>query len=193
MVFVAAIFQNQGPIVRQSTRHTAPYLIRDLVPLAEGIANTGRKVHWLNIGDPGRFGFKPPQEVSAAVEEAARARAHTGYAPSQGDPELVKLLAKREGVPESRILVTAGLSEGISFLFRALVDLGEHILLPSPGYPLYNTKLRVSGGTDNYYQTDKDFMPVSISLRHTATAIFAISAGLRNELHSTMLPKSTLG
>jgi len=39
------------------------------------------------------------------------------------------------------------------------VDPGENVLLPSPSYPLYNTKLAVSWGENNYYVTDESFLP----------------------------------
>jgi alanine-synthesizing transaminase len=51
------------------------------------------------------------------------------------------------------------------FLFQALVDRGDNILLPSPGYPLYNTKLAVSFGTENFYPTDDNFLPVVEEMR----------------------------
>ncbi len=137
-------------------------MIRDLVPLAEAVEKSGRKVYWLNIGDPGLFGFRPPEKVTAAIAEAVLSRKYTGYPHSSGDPELVEVLAKREGVPKERILVTAGLSEGIAFVFHALAGAGEHILLPSPGYSLYNSRLAAETqmvDKSSFYSTDGNFQP----------------------------------
>ncbi len=132
-------YRNEGDIIRVPEKVSAPYMIRDLAPLAQEVADSGKKVYWLNIGDPGLFGFLPPQEVTDAIAWAVKSRAYTGYPPSQGDPDLIDVLAKMEGVPKERILVSAGLSEGISFIIRTLVAPGEHMLLPGPGYSLYNS------------------------------------------------------
>jgi aspartate/methionine/tyrosine aminotransferase len=68
------------------------------------------------------------------------------------------------------VTIHSGLSEGIDFLFQALVNPGENMLLPSPSYPLYNSKLRVNGGADNFYQTDEDFHPIVDDLRKKVNA-----------------------
>ncbi len=141
------------------------YEIRDIVARARKVQSTGKKIHWFNIGDPNQFGFKPPENITNAIIDALHDPKYSAYCPSEGDPELRAAIAKIEGVSPDYVTIHSGLSEGIDFLFQALVNPGENILLPSPSYPLYNTKLRVSGGTDNYYQTDKDFMPDTEDLR----------------------------
>jgi len=141
------------------------YEIRDIVSRARKVEATGKKVHWFNIGDPNQFGFAPPKHVTDAVIEALRTPKYSAYCPSEGDPELRAAIAKIEGVATEYVTIHSGLSEGIDFLFQALVNPGENVLLPSPSYPLYNTKLRVSGGTDNYYLTDENFIPVADDIR----------------------------
>lgn len=141
------------------------YEIRDIVARARKVQATGKKIHWFNIGDPNQFGFKPPEHVTAAIIAALKEPKYSAYCPSEGDPDLRAAVAKIEGVSSDYVTIHSGLSEGIDFLFQALVNPGENILLPSPSYPLYNTKLRVSGGTDNYYQTDKDFIPIPEDVR----------------------------
>lgn len=141
------------------------YEIRDIVARARKVQATGKKIHWFNIGDPNQFGFAPPEWVTSAIIAALHEPKYSAYCPSEGDPELRAAVAKIEGVSPDYVTIHSGLSEGIDFLFQALVNPGENILLPSPSYPLYNTKLRVSGGTDNYYQTDKDFIPIPEDIR----------------------------
>ncbi|MFA6489540.1 MAG: aminotransferase class I/II-fold pyridoxal phosphate-dependent enzyme [Candidatus Micrarchaeia archaeon] len=141
------------------------YEIRDIVARAKKVQATGKKIHWFNIGDPNQYGFKPPEWITNAIVEALRTPKYSAYCPSEGDPELRAAVAKIEGVTPDYVTIHSGLSEGIDFLFQALVNPGENILLPSPSYPLYNTKLKVSGGTDNYYQTDKDFIPDTDDIR----------------------------
>jgi aspartate/methionine/tyrosine aminotransferase len=141
------------------------YEIRDIVARARKVQAAGKKIHWFNIGDPNQFGFKPPEWITNAIMEALREPKYSAYCPSEGDPELRAAIAKIEGVSPDYVTVHSGLSEGIDFLFQALVNPGENILLPSPSYPLYNTKLKVSGGTDNYYLTGEDFMPDTDDIR----------------------------
>lgn len=135
------------------------YEIRDIVAKARKVEASGTKVHWFNIGDPNQFGFSPPQHITDAVIEALKDPKYSAYCPSEGDPELRQAIAKIEGVSAEFVTIHNGLSEGIDFLFQALVNPGENVLLPSPSYPLYNTKLRVFEGTDNYYITDENFLP----------------------------------
>ncbi len=141
------------------------YEIRDIVAKARKVQSTGKKVHWFNIGDPNQFGFKPPEHVTNAIIEALHEPKYSGYCASEGDTELRQAIAKIEGITSDFVTIHSGLSEGIDFLFQALLNPGENILLPSPGYPLYNTKARVLGGTDNFYQTDENFMPIPEDIR----------------------------
>jgi len=135
------------------------YEIRDIVTFARKVEATDKKIHWFNIGDPNQFGFKPPKQVTDAIIDALHEPKYSAYCPSQGDPQLREAIAKIEGVPVESVSVHSGLSEGIDFLFQALVDPGDNILLPSPSYPLYNTKLAVCSGVNNYYPTGEDFLP----------------------------------
>ncbi|MEM2138420.1 MAG: aminotransferase class I/II-fold pyridoxal phosphate-dependent enzyme, partial [Candidatus Anstonellaceae archaeon] len=141
------------------------YEIRDIVARARKVQATGKKVHWFNIGDPNQFGFKPPEWITSAIKEALGDPKYSAYCPSEGDPELREAIGKIESVPADYVTIHSGLSEGIDFLFQALVNPGENILLPSPSYPLYNSKLRVNGGMDNFYQTDDEFVPIVDDLR----------------------------
>jgi alanine-synthesizing transaminase len=153
------------PVVLADRIASVSYEIRDIVVRAKKVAATGKKIHWFNIGDPNQFGFRPPEHVTKAIIEALHDPKYSAYCPSDGDPELRAAIGKIEGVPPESVFVTSGLSEGIDFLFQALVNPGENILLPSPSYPLYNTKLKVSGGTNNYYASDGSFLPDTDSMR----------------------------
>ena len=43
------------------------YEIRDIVVHAKKVQAKGKKIHWLNIGDPNQFGFKPPGNITNAI------------------------------------------------------------------------------------------------------------------------------
>lgn len=141
------------------------YPIRDVVLAARKVQAKGMPMHWFNIGDPNRFDFAPPPWVTEAAKAALDDSQYSGYAPSEGDPELRAAIAKNEGLSPDNVFVTYGLSEGLSFLFDALLDPGDNILLPSPSYPLYSTISRVLGGTDRFYRTDENFQPDIDDLR----------------------------
>ncbi len=145
------------------------YEIRDIVARARKVQATGKKIHWFNIGDPNQFGFRPPIWITDAIIAALNEPKYSAYCPSEGDPELREAVGRIEGVPADHVTIHSGLSEGIDFLFQALVNPGENLLLPSPSYPLYNSKLKVNGGTDNYYQTDAEFVPVTDDIRKKIT------------------------
>lgn len=168
---MAVILSDRVTGVQLSFRmESVSYEIRDIVARARKVQATGKKIHWFNIGDPNQFGFKPPEWVTSAIIDALRQPKYSAYCPSEGDPELRAAIGKIEGVPSDFVTIHSGLSEGIDFLFQALVNPGENLLLPSPSYPLYNSKLKVNGGADNYYQTDKDFIPDTDDMRKKVNA-----------------------
>jgi len=134
------------------------YAIRNIVVEAQRVEAAGRKVRYLNIGDPVAFGFKPPVHLIEAVERALR-DGHNGYGPSAG------LLSAREAVaaghcahgwpisPE-RVFITGGTSEGIELALTALLDEDGDVLVPMPTYPLYTAIIAKLGATARYYRTD---------------------------------------
>jgi alanine-synthesizing transaminase len=140
------------------------YPIRDIVQEAKKLERQGTKMIYLNIGDPAPFGFRPPQHILDAAAEALKQN-YSGYAPSEGDPDLRKAIAEHEKVSSDDVFITSGLSEGIDFLFQALVDPGRNILLPTPTYPLYLTKERISYGTVDFYDCDENYEPDLDSMR----------------------------
>jgi len=152
-------------LIKPSARsELVSYPIRDIVLEAKAVEKTGVEMAYLNIGDPGPFGFRPPQHVLDAIKEAVDQN-YSAYAPSEGDPELRQAAAKYEGVEETDVFITAGLSEGIDFLFQGLVDPGRNILLPLPTYPLYSTKQRLAYGPLEFYNCDENYEPDLDDLR----------------------------
>src|SRR6476619_1700733 len=57
------------------------YAIRNIVAEAKKVEAAGRKVRYLNIGDPVPFGFQPPPHVVQAINQAMR-DGHHGHAPA---------------------------------------------------------------------------------------------------------------
>jgi len=134
------------------------YAIRNIVAEAKKVEATGKKVRYLNIGDPNQFGFVTPPHLIEAVVKAMR-DGHNGYTASPGIVEAREAVAAdftMRGVPTDpdRVLITSGTSEGIELALTGIVDEGEEVLVPSPTYPLYTAVLAKIGATPLYYRTD---------------------------------------
>ncbi|MCC7035463.1 MAG: aminotransferase class I/II-fold pyridoxal phosphate-dependent enzyme [Acidobacteria bacterium] len=134
------------------------YAIRNIVAEAKKVEAAGKKVRYLNIGDPNQFGFLTPPHLIEAVAKAMR-DGHNGYTASPGIPEAREAVAAdftSRGVETSpdRVLITSGTSEGIELALTGIVDEGEDVLVPAPTYPLYTAVLAKIGATPVYYRTD---------------------------------------
>ncbi len=139
------------------TEHIA-YAIRDILQVAHERQEAGGDLLYLNIGDPVLFGFHTPKHLEDAAYEAML-QGHTGYSASEGVPEAVEAIRKEvvgKGIEPHEILVTTGASEAIDFALSALVNKGENVLVPSPGYPLYNALLSRLIGEPRPYALDED-------------------------------------
>ena len=134
------------------------YSIRRVVAEARKAEAAGRKIFYLNTGDPVHAGFLPPAHMVEAVHQALRDGEH-GYGPSVGLPEAREAVAAENtsrGWPVSadRVVMTSGSSEGIDFVLTALADPGDEVLVPLPTYPLYTAILHKIGAREVYYRTD---------------------------------------
>jgi aspartate/methionine/tyrosine aminotransferase len=150
------------------------YAIRNIVAEARRVEAAGKKVRYLNIGDPIAFGFRTPAHLIAAVEKALR-DGHNGYGPSAGIPSAREAVAAedtRKGWPidPDRVVITAGTSEGIELALTALVDQDGEVLVPMPTYPLYTAIIAKLGARALYYRTDpaRGWIP---DLDHLATLV----------------------
>ncbi len=128
------------------------YAIRDLTVFAEQLAQQGKEILLLNIGDPLKFDFQTPPHLIEAVARAMR-DGKNGYAPSLGVPEAIEAVraeAERKGIRNIRsVFITHGVSEAVDACLTALVNPGENVLTPSPDYPLYSAVLAKLGATPN--------------------------------------------
>jgi alanine-synthesizing transaminase len=136
------------------------YAIRDIVVVADRVKQTGKKILPLNIGDPNKFDFKTPPELIEIVTKAMWDN-NNGYSPSSGIYEAVEAIKKEaielKGIKNiQNIFVTTGASEAIEICMTALVNRGENILLPSPGYPLYSAIVPKIESTFNTYYLNEE-------------------------------------
>src|SRR5881296_3342316 len=129
-------------------REVEPFLVMDVMERAQALERTGRSIVHLEVGEPD---FPTPPEVLAAGTEAI-ARGETHYTHSLGLLELREAIAaryrERHGarVEADQVLVTMGSSPAFLYLFAALVDAGDEVIVGAPYYSCYPNFIRFFGG-----------------------------------------------
>src|ERR1700722_14258162 len=115
---------------------------------ARELERQGKDVIHLEIGEPD---FDTPQNIISAGVEALNA-GWTHYGPSAGLPELRKAIAdevsQSRGVrvqPEEVVVVPGG-KPIIFFSILALIDEGDEVIYPNPGFPIYESMIHYVGG-----------------------------------------------
>jgi aspartate aminotransferase len=115
---------------------------------ARALERQGKSVIHLEIGEPD---FDTPANVVEAGIDALR-KGWTHYGPSAGLPDLRQALA--EYVSETRsvkvsseeVVVVPGGKPIIFFTILALVDEGDEVIYPDPGFPIYQSMINYVGG-----------------------------------------------
>jgi alanine-synthesizing transaminase len=121
----------------------------------------GGKIYFFNLGDPNKFDFDTPQHMKDALIKVLK-EGGGNYSVSRGDPDLIKAIVKRENkknnlkLTEKDVVITFGVSEGVHFLFEAICEPGDEILLPGPSYPPYIQYIQLSGAKPVPYRTDEE-------------------------------------
>jgi aspartate/methionine/tyrosine aminotransferase len=115
---------------------------------ARALEAKGRHVVHLEIGEPD---FDTPGHIVEGAVAALKGGA-THYGPSAGLPDVREAIAedstRRRGVkatPEM-VVVTPGAKPIMFFVILALVDEGDEVLYPNPGFPIYESMIRYIGG-----------------------------------------------
>lgn len=144
---------------------------------AEEVRRTGKKILYLNIGDPVKYGFETPPHVRNALKKAVDAGSNY-YAESEGVKGLREAVAEKENsvngahVDARNVMITQGISEAISFLMGAIVNPGDEVLLPGPSYSPYMTYVKFFDGIPITYRTieDRGWAPDLSDLESKVTA-----------------------
>ncbi len=135
------------------------YAVRDIVVLANEVAKTGKEMLYLNIGDPNLFDFAPPRHMVEATYKAMLSN-YNGYSPSSGIKPALDSIAKEAERKNIRnvqdIFITTGASEAIDICLTALVNQGENVLTPTPGYPLYTAIASKLQNMENPYYLNEE-------------------------------------
>ncbi len=113
----------------------------EVLAQARKLEATGRSVVHLEIGEPD---FNTPSNITEAAYSAMRAGA-THYTPAAGIPEVREAIAatmsRRGGVAVSadQVVVVPGSKNILHFALLSLVEEGDEVILPDPGYPVYRS------------------------------------------------------
>lgn len=156
-------------------RQLPPYLFVEIDRLKNELIAQGKDVIDLGIGDPD---IPTPQVIVDALKKAADKPQHHRY------PSTVGMLSfrntastwmkKRFGVavdPATEIVSLIGSKEGIAHMPLAVVNPGDYVLVPSPGYPPYTSGTLFAGGIpytmplleQNDFLPDLDAIPADVA------------------------------
>lgn len=112
----------------------------------------------MTVGEPN---FPTPDHIKKAAI-AAIDENKTHYTVPEGDHELLHAVATYlhdkydlNYDPESQILSTAGVTEGVFSVFNAILQTGDEVLIPSPSFTIYGPDANFNGASPVYLDTSK--------------------------------------
>jgi aspartate aminotransferase len=120
----------------------------EVLAKAQRLEAQGRNIIHLEIGQPD---FQTPMNICQAAFQAMK-DGYTGYAPAAGLPQLRQAIAQyvthTRGVEvhPDEVVVTPGAKPIIFFTILALVDTGDEVIYPDPGFPVYESVINFVGG-----------------------------------------------
>jgi len=119
----------------------------EVLSKAKALEKQGKDIVHLEIGEPD---FDTPRNIKEAAAKAMNS-GYTHYVPSAGLPELRQAIAEHISktrnldVTPEEVVVTPGGKPIMFFSILALVNPGEEILYPNPGFPVYESLINFVG------------------------------------------------
>jgi aspartate/methionine/tyrosine aminotransferase len=137
------------PHRRSASRRSqiSPFVVMDVMRAANQRAAEGHDIVHMEVGQPGT----PAPRVAREAAKAAIDSDLLGYTEALGLPALRERIAQHYrdaygvSVPPDEVIVTGGSSAGFVLAFLALLDEGQRLLMPEPGYPCYRNIARAFG------------------------------------------------
>jgi len=145
----------------------------EVLAKARALEKQGKDVVHLEIGEPD---FDTPKNIKEAAVKALNA-GYTHYNPSAGIPELRETIAqyisKTRGIKAEadEVVVTPGAKPIMFFSILALVNPGEEVLYPNPGFPIYESVANLVGAKavpiplkeENDFRMDQEYVKGKIT------------------------------
>jgi len=162
----------------QRMAHLGTETAFEVLARAKQLEKEGKEIVHLEIGEPD---FNTPQNITDAAIEALK-EGYTHYGPSAGLPELREVIARYVAdtrkilVDPDEVVVTPGGKPIMFFSILALVDEGDEVIYPNPGFPIYESVIEFLGAK-----------PVPIQLREENDFRLDI-----DELKKLVTPKTKL-
>ena len=151
----------------QRTDHLKPEGAYQVLARAQQMEAEGNEIIHLEIGQPD---FETFSNVSLAGIRAIAA-GRTRYTPPAGTPSLREIIAEDGGrqrglqFQPDEVVVSPGAKPNLFFPTLALVEPGDEVIYPDPGFPTYEAMIRVAGG-----------VPVPVPLREENNFSFDLEA-----------------
>ena len=154
----------------------------------------GNRVYPFHLGD---INIPTAPHIIEAMDRAI-ADGHTGYCPGPGIPQLREALAEdigsRRGIglsPDNVVVMTGGKPVITKFL-QAVMNPGDEVLYPNPGFPIYESQIEYLGGTSvpyRYLPTEDGF---AIDLDQVRASITPSTVAIiYNDLQNPISAEST--
>jgi len=130
----------------------------EVLVAARRLEDAGRHVVHLEIGEPD--GATPPHVVEAGIR--ALQDGHTRYVDPAGLPALRGAIAAAlawrgvRGVAAENVVVVPGAKPMVFYALLAVLDPGDEVLVPDPGFPIYPSVVRFAGAVPVSYPVDSE-------------------------------------
>ncbi|GAB4301531.1 MAG: LL-diaminopimelate aminotransferase [Myxococcota bacterium] len=139
----------------ERVKKVPPYLFARLDKMQAEARARGADIISLSIGDPD---LPTPDFIVKKMQEEVAVAKHHRYPSYEGSLEYREAVAryykrhfKVSLDPKNEILALIGSKDGIAHTPLALIDSGDEVLVPSPGYPVYNVSTIFATGTTRFY------------------------------------------
>src|SRR5579864_3262547 len=135
--------------VAERMNHIGQETAFEVLVRAKALEAQGRSVIHLEIGEPD---FDTPSHIISRAQEALEQGA-THYGPGAGLPDLRQAVARYLktwrglDIDPSRVVITPGGKPIMFFAILALINPGDEVIYPDPGFPIYESMARFVGGT----------------------------------------------
>ena len=120
----------------------------EVLAKAKTLESQGRNIIHLEIGEPD---FDTPSNIIKAAQQAL-SNGYTHYGPSPGLMEVRERIAQEVSetrnisVSANNVVITPGAKPIMFFTMLALIDEGDEVIYPNPGFPIYESMINFVGG-----------------------------------------------